>query len=146
MAVIQTGDLYHTAYLLCAVGSHREARAKLLLRFGSTDRNGDYFCRSTTFLDTKRFFQCDLVEGVYAHFDAIGFDTTTVTLDLDTDVVVHNALQADNDLVHLFDSRLSVEGRDNTRRAGIVQDCGTVYKYVNSVMAYMVSLCPRNEF
>ena len=74
-----------------------------------------------------RFFERDLVKRVNAHLDAIGFNAATVTLDLNPNVIVHNAFQTDNDLVHYLAPE-SLPKWGIPRGVAIVQDCCAVYK------------------
>ena len=83
-----------------SIGTHRKARAQLLLGIGVADRNGDHLAGVAGLADAQGFLESDLVKRIDAHLDAIGLYTTAVTPDLNSNVVVNDTFQANNDLVH----------------------------------------------
>ena len=87
-------------YVDRAVGAHREARAQLLLSIRGTNTHDDHFGRRALLLDAQRLLQRDLIEGIDAHLHTFGHDARAVRFDANADVVVHDALQANQDLAH----------------------------------------------
>ena len=83
-----------------AVGAHGERGAQLLLAVSRADGGDDDFLGAAALLDAQGLFERDLVEGVDAHLDAVGDDARAVRLDADAHVVVHDALDADQDSFH----------------------------------------------
>ena len=76
------------------------ARAQLLLAVGRSDRGDHHFLGAAALLDAQRLLEGDLVEGIDAHLHAVGDDAAAVGLDPDAHVVVHDALDADQDALH----------------------------------------------
>ena len=83
-----------------AIRAHGERGAQLLLAVRRPDGDDDDFLGAAALLDAQRLFERDLVEGVDAHLDAVGDDAAAVRLHADAHVVVHDALDADQDAFH----------------------------------------------
>jgi serine/threonine-protein kinase RIO1 len=85
-----------------AVGAHGQAIAQVRLGVGRGDGGDDDFGGDALVAQAQGFFQRDVIEGIGRELDAIGDHAGTIRLDLDADVVVHDALVADQDF-HLMD-------------------------------------------
>ena len=83
-----------------AVRAHRQRGAQLLLAVGGPDGGDDDFVGAAALLDAQRLLERDLVEGVDAHLHPVGDDAAAVGLDPDAHVVIHHALDADQDAFH----------------------------------------------
>ena len=82
------------------VRTHRQRRTQLLLAVRGPDRRDDDFFGTTSFLDPKRFLERNLVKRVDAHLHPVRDYTGAVRLHADAHVVVHNALDADQNSLH----------------------------------------------
>src|SRR6185312_13440449 len=96
-------------HLHCAVGAHRARGTQLLLRVCTADARDDDLVGGTALLDTQRLLERDLIEGIDAHLGAFDRSAAAVRLDPDTHVVVDDALDADQYLVHQPAARWSAE-------------------------------------
>jgi len=82
------------------VGPHSESGAQLLLAIGRSDRRNDHFLGAPALLDPQGLLKRDLVKGIDAHLYAIRDDARAIRLDADAHVVVHNALDTDQNSLH----------------------------------------------
>ena len=80
-------------------------------------------------LDTQGLFECNFIERINAHLQAIGFNAAAVAIDANPHGVIHDALQADQNLLHVTIS-LGYCGKQTgaARRPRIVYDVSAVYK------------------
>jgi hypothetical protein len=82
---------------ICA---HGQGGSKLLLAICGTDGRDDDFPGTPAFLDPKRFFECNLVKRVDTHLHPVRDYTGAVRLHANAHVVIHNALDTDQDSLH----------------------------------------------
>ena len=82
------------------VGAHGERGAERFLRLLRPDRNGHDLGRLAGFLEAHGLLDADFVEGVHRHLHVGQFDTRTVGLHTDLDVVVNDPLHSDQDFHH----------------------------------------------
>ncbi|KAF1854083.1 hypothetical protein Lal_00005300 [Lupinus albus] len=102
-----------------AVCPHGESGAERLLGLGRADGNHHDLGRRTGFLETNRFLDGDLVEGVHREFHVGRLDPGLVGLHPDLDVVIDDALDGAEDL-H------GAGPFGNGRRAGMGGRCPTL--------------------
>ena len=91
------------------IRAHRQAGAKLLLALVAANRDGDHLACFAPLAHAQRFLQSDLVERVDAHLQTLDGHTAAIRPDAHTDVVVHNALERNHYLAHLFSGFLRAE-------------------------------------
>src|SRR5436190_1810884 len=83
-----------------AIRPHRQRRAQLLLAVRRAHGGDDHLLGAAALLDAQRLLERDLVEGIDAQLDSVGDHTAAIGLDPDAHVVVHDALDADQDASH----------------------------------------------
>jgi hypothetical protein len=83
-----------------AVRAHGERGAQLLLGVGHANTHRDDLRVAAALLDAQRFLQCDLIEGIDAHFHAVEHDAAAVRLDADAHVVIDHPLDANHNFLH----------------------------------------------
>ena len=64
------------------------------MAFIAAKADNDNFFSQAGFANSQCLFQCDLIERVDAHLDAVGLNTAAIRLDPDADVVVNDAFYA----------------------------------------------------
>ena len=87
-------------HVQCAIRTHGQGGAELLLAIGRSDRRDDDLFGATSLLDPQRLFERDLIERVDAHLHPVGDDAAAVRFDADAYVVIHDTLDADEDAFH----------------------------------------------
>src|ERR1700694_4718405 len=80
-----------------AIRSHRQGGAQLLLAVRRSHRGDNDLLGAAALLDAQRLLERDLIEGVDAHLDPVGDDAAAIGLHPDAHVVIHDALDADQD-------------------------------------------------
>jgi hypothetical protein len=81
-----------------AVGTHGQCGAQGFLAGLGAQADRDDLAGRAGLLQANRLFHGDLVEGVHRHLDVGRFDTRSVSLGADLDVVIDHPLYRDEDL------------------------------------------------